>query len=111
MAAAVIRLDGDRSAGYSLDYFAFDPGFNTASLVSERMPYPQRGQAAALPPDTRITLEQKARAQLHRLAKGEVVRPACGLMSAEVARNYAIKYLSIPEWKGPRRTRAGSPIR
>ncbi|WP_392467010.1 UvrD-helicase domain-containing protein [Arsenicicoccus cauae] len=99
VAAAVIRLDGERSAGYSLDYFSFDPNFASATFVPERIPFPQRSQALGLPADARALLEQRARTQLHRLAKGDVIQPRCGLMSAEVARNYATNYLGLPEWK------------
>lgn len=97
--AAMIRLSGDRSPGYSLDYFAFDPGFTSATLIPERIPFPQRSQAVGLTADARAALERKARAQLLRLAKGEVIQPRCGLMSSEVARNYATNHLCIPEWK------------
>jgi hypothetical protein len=99
VAAAVVRLPGVQSAGYCLDYFAFSSGFTSASLVAERIPYPQRNQAAKLSPETRALLEQKALAQLLRLAKGEIIRPACGLMSAEVARSYATEYLAMREWR------------
>jgi DNA helicase-2/ATP-dependent DNA helicase PcrA len=98
---ALVRVPGERSAGYSLDYFTFNADSTAATLVPERVPYPHRRLAEALSQPAREQLQSEAVERLRRLVRGELFTPKSGLINAETARSLAARWLKAQTW-GPR---------